>query len=115
MLKKGFDTLLKSRKRVIDIIAKRYHLMIKLLSQPLPGTDLDPNGGAFFVLLNINPKVKASDLNNDLLQNFQTGFIPLEDKKNGVNALRIAFSSIPVSQIHQAVESIKSSLQNLGL
>jgi len=115
MFKQGFDVVLESRKKVIDIIRERYNLMNKLLSEPMPGAKMDPNGGAFFILLNIDKKVKASDFNIHLLKNYQTGFIPLEDEKNGVNALRIAFSSIPVSKIPKAVENIKATLKDLGL
>ncbi|TFG19387.1 MAG: aminotransferase class I/II-fold pyridoxal phosphate-dependent enzyme [Promethearchaeota archaeon] len=115
MLKQGFDKVLESRKKVVDIIRERYTLMNTLLSEPMPGATMDPNGGAFFLLLNINKKVKASDFNIHLLKKYQTGFIPLEDEKNGVNALRIAFSSIPVSKIPKAVENIKATLKDFGL
>jgi len=115
MLIQGFDQLLESRKKVVDIICERYKLMNALLSEPIPGITMDPNGGAFFLLLNIDKKVKASALNEHLLQHYQTGFIPHEDEKNDVNALRIAFSSIPLSQIPKCVENIKSAAKDMGL
>ena len=89
--------------------------MNELLSEPISGVEMDPNGGAFFLLLNIDKKVKASDFNIHLLKNYQTGFIPLEDEERGLNALRIAFSSIPVSKIPKAVENIKFAAKDLGL
>jgi aspartate/methionine/tyrosine aminotransferase len=115
MFKTGFDEVLESRKKVVDLMGERFSLMNELLSKPMSGVYMDPNGGAFFLLLNIDKKVKASDFNIHLLKNYQTGFIPLEDEKRGLNALRIAFSSIPVSKIPKAVENIKSTIKDLGL
>jgi len=114
MFKKGFDVVLESRKKVVDLMGERYRMINKLLSEPMQGATMDPNGGAFFLLLNIDKKVKASDVNIHLLKHYQTGFIPLEDEKNRLNALRIAFSSIPVSKIPKAVENIKNTLRDLG-
>ncbi len=115
MLQQGFGTVMESRKKVVDIIKERFDLINRLLSESMKGARMDPNGGAFFILLNIDKKVKASDFNIHLLKNYKSGFIPLEDEKNGVNALRIAFSSIPVSKIPRAVENIKATLNDLGL
>ncbi|MBN2155761.1 MAG: aminotransferase class I/II-fold pyridoxal phosphate-dependent enzyme [Candidatus Lokiarchaeota archaeon] len=113
MLQQGFDKILESRQKVVKIIQERYELMRTLLSVPIPGITMDPSGGAFFLLLNLDRKVSAIKFNEHLLRRYQTGFIPIVDEKNGVNALRIAFSSIPVDQIAQCVENIKNAAKDL--
>jgi aspartate/methionine/tyrosine aminotransferase len=116
MFKGGIEKIIEERKKIIDIVGERYVLINTLLSEiKSDAISVDPNHGGFFLLINIDKKVKATDFNEHLLKKYKTGLIPIVKQDQNINCLRIAYSSIPKSQIPQLVENIKNTLIDLNL
>ncbi len=97
MFEVGIEKIIEEREKIIDIVRERYTLINKLLSEiKSDAISIDPNQGGFFLLINIDKKVKASDFNEHLLKKYKTGLIPIVKEDQNINCLRIAYSSIPI-------------------
>lgn len=116
MFEGGIEKIIEDRKKIIDIVGERYTLINKLLSEiKSDAITVDPNQGGFFLLINVDKKVKATDFNEHLLKKYKTGLIPIVKEDQNINCLRIAYSSVPKSQIPQLVENIKNTLIDFDL
>ena len=110
----GIGQILIERKRVQDLLQTRYEVMNEqIASIAIPGISIDPNGGGFFIFINIDPKiVKANVLADHLLKKYKVGIIPFEKPEENINGIRIAYCSINVDQIPEFVQRIKSAFQD---
>ncbi|MCP4764421.1 MAG: aminotransferase class I/II-fold pyridoxal phosphate-dependent enzyme, partial [archaeon] len=118
MFNDGIDKILKSREKIVSIVEERYTLINELLSdvdKKSQSLTVDPNSGGFFLLINIDKKVSATEFNEHLLKKYKTGLIPIVKEDLGINALRIAYSGIPKGQIPKLVENIKNALKDFNL
>ncbi|MBD3352689.1 MAG: aminotransferase class I/II-fold pyridoxal phosphate-dependent enzyme [Candidatus Lokiarchaeota archaeon] len=118
MFESGIEKIIESRKKIIEIVGERYKILndeLAKLSAENTAISVDPNSGGFFLLINLDPKVEATDFNEHLLKNYKTGLIPIVKPKDGINALRVAYSSIPKEQLPILVDNIKKSLSDLNL
>ncbi|MHA1821454.1 MAG: aminotransferase class I/II-fold pyridoxal phosphate-dependent enzyme [Promethearchaeota archaeon] len=124
MFQEGINKIVESRKSVLNILKDRYNLLNKLLMelQEKPELkdgqgnslfDIDPNAGGFFLLININPKIDATKLNEHLLEKYKVGFIPIVKKERGINSLRIAYCSVVKEKIPTLVERLGNALDDL--
>jgi aspartate/methionine/tyrosine aminotransferase len=100
----GLDQILLERKRVQDLLQIRYEVMNEQIkSICIPGISIDPNGGGFFIFINIDPEmVKANVLADHLLKKYKVGIIPIEKPEENIN----------VDQIPEFVQRIKSALHD---
>ena len=112
--KPGIDQILLERKRVQDLLQIRYEVINEqIVSITRPGISIDPNGGGFFIFINIDPKiVKANILADHLLKKYKVGIIPIENPEENINGIRIAYCSINVDQIPELVRRINSAFQD---
>lgn len=118
MFDQGIEKVLASRQKIIDIVQERYALINDLLGKVAEKTDalsVDPNAGGFFLLINLDEKVKATDFNEHLLKEYKTGLIPIVKPQENINALRVAYSSIPKEKIPKLVENIEKAVKDMGL
>jgi aspartate/methionine/tyrosine aminotransferase len=111
---KGMDKILNSRKYIIDLIKKRFEkINLKLKEIQNPDITIDPNAGGFFLFINLNPnKIKATEFADHLLKKYKVGIIPIENKEENVNGIRIAYCSIDINQISEIVNRIKLALKD---
>lgn len=107
----GFDQLLLERERVQDLLQKRYEIINEQIAKMnIPGISIDPNGGGFFIFINVDPRiVKANVLADHLLKKYRVGIIPIEKPEENINGIRIAYCSINVDQIPELIQRIKSA------
>lgn len=118
MFKQGIEKMMNSRQKVIGIVKERYDIINKLLAEvekEIPTISVDPNAGGFFCLVNLGNKVDASEVNELLLKKYKTGTIPIGDKNSDINALRVAYASIPKEKIPKFVENLKAALKDLKI
>ena len=110
LLLKNREELLKQRAASITLLSKRYKLINKLLTEvPLPHSQVDPNNGGFFLLINLKG-IKASDVADKLLRQEQVAVIPMEVPEAGVNAIRIAYCSVKEDDLPRLVNAIRNVL-----
>ena len=111
---RGIDQIMSERKKVQDLLQTRYDVLYdQILSIAIPGISIDPNGGGFFIFVNIDPKiVKANMLADHLLKKYKVGIIPIENPEENINGIRIAYCSINVDQIPEFIQRIKSAFQD---
>ncbi|MHA1729998.1 MAG: aminotransferase class I/II-fold pyridoxal phosphate-dependent enzyme, partial [Promethearchaeota archaeon] len=118
MFERGIDNVIKSRQKSIDVVKDRYDLINRLLSKIIEEHDaisIDPNQGGFFLFINLDTKINATDFNEHLLEKYKTGLIPIVKEHDAINGLRIAYSSVPKVQIPALVENIKNALYDFDL
>ena len=110
----NIDKILKKRDKVVDILQKRYELintLLKDLNEPI--VTVDPNAGGFFVFLNLDPSViLANEFADHLLKQYKIGVIPIQNLKENINGIRIAYSSINVSDIPEFIRLISLALKD---
>jgi len=106
--------LLEKRNRIVQVLKKRYELINGLLKDMNdPNVTIDPNSGGFFVFLNINPDlVFANDFADHLLKKYKVGIIPIQNLKENINGIRIAYSSIDVDAIPEFIKRISLALKD---
>ena len=111
---RGIDKFLLERKTVQDLLQTRYEVINNQIATiNIPGISIDPNGGGFFIFINIDPKiVKANVLADHLLKKYKVGIIPIEKPEENINGIRIAYCSINLDQIPEFVQRIKFAFQD---
>ncbi len=111
----NIDQVLKERKKTVDLLGERYHLIKEELAKLK--TDLlipDPFQGGFFCFLNIAPKagLKASDISDHLLKTYQVGTVPVEI--GSINGIRLAFCGVESADIPEMCQSLEKATLDLA-
>ena len=106
--------IINKRNKVVQVLQKRYELINRLLKDlNHPSASVDPNGGGFFVFLNLDPTlILANDFADHLLKKYKMGVIPMQNLKEKINGVRIAYSSIDVDAIPKFIEAIDLALKD---
>jgi aspartate/methionine/tyrosine aminotransferase len=113
ILNDGFDKLVSSRKKVIDILKERYDASLAALKKfNTPNVTLDPAGGGFFLFINVDG-IDAAKLADHLLVKHKVGTIPIKKEKSNINGIRVAFCSIPVENIEDCFKRIDAGVRDL--
>jgi aspartate/methionine/tyrosine aminotransferase len=107
----GIEQLSLERKKIQDLLQTRYETINKQMGLiNIPGISIDPNGGGFFIFVNIDPNiVKANIFADFLLKKYKVGIIPIEKPEENINGIRIAYCSINLDQIPEFIQRIKSA------
>jgi aspartate/methionine/tyrosine aminotransferase len=110
----GIKQIIESRNKVKMLLEKRCEEINKeLMKINSPDISIDPNSGGFFTFMNLNPdKIKASEFADYLLTQHKVGVIPMENPRENINGIRIAYSSINLDQIPEFIERIKKALSH---
>ncbi len=109
----GINKIIESRNKVNELLRKRYEKINDELSKlKNENISVDPNGGGFFLFINLNPKIKATEVADLLLKKYKVGIIPAEKPKENINGLRIAYCSIDVKKIPEFVQRINSAIND---
>jgi len=109
----GMDKIIESRNKVNELLKKRYELINSELSKlQNENISIDPNAGGFFLFLNLNPKIKATEVADHLLKKFKVGIIPDEKLNENINGLRIAYCSIDLNKIPELIKRIQLALED---
>ncbi len=111
---KGIEKFLSSRKKVNDLLKKRYEkINSELIKINNPDISIDPNSGGFFLFLNLNPnKIRANEFGDLLLRKYKVGIIPIEKPEEKINGIRIAYCSIDLNDIPKLVRRINLALDD---
>lgn len=114
MLKNGFDPILNSRKKIIQLMIDRYNAVEQaLLKYPNPKMTMDPAGGGYFVFFNIEG-IDATKLADHLLTKYKVGIIPASNPKEGINGLRFAFCSVVPAYIDECIKRIDLAIKDFS-
>jgi len=110
----GRKRIIESRDKVKILLEKRCKkINEELMKIKSLDISIDPNSGGFFIFLNLNPnKIKATEFADYLLTQHKVGVIPMENPRENINGIRIAYSSINLDQIPEFIERIKKALSN---
>ena len=111
---KGIEKFLSSRKKVNDLLKKRYEkINSELIKTNNHDISIDPNSGGFFLFLNLNPnKIRANEFGDHLLRKYKVGIIPIEKLDENINGIRIAYCSIDLNDIPELVRRINLALDD---
>jgi len=111
---KGIEKFLSSRKKVNDLLKKRYEkINSELIKINNPDISIDPNSGGFFLFLNLNPnKIRANEFGDHLLRKYKVGIIPIEKPEEKINGIRVAYCSIDLNDIPELVRRINLALDD---
>ncbi|UYP48076.1 Histidinol-phosphate aminotransferase [Candidatus Lokiarchaeum ossiferum] len=110
MMKDGFEGIVSSRKKVIDILDERYKGTVASFEKyNHTKMTMDPAGGGFFVFLNIEG-IPADKFADHLLVKYKVGTFPIVNPKEKINGIRVAFCSIPIDQIDDCFHKIQLAL-----
>jgi len=106
--------IIKKRNKVVQVLQKRYEVINALLDDLNdPSVSVDPNAGAFFVFLNLDPiLIPANTFADHLLKEYKVGVIPMQNLNENINGIRIAYSSIDVDAIPEFIKRIKLALKD---
>ena len=109
------DTVFAERKTVENVLAARCTRLKKSLASLDPKAAYpEPFNSGFFCLLNVLKGVDAEKLGDHLLKKYRVGVIPMKEHALGINAIRVAFCSVDVSQIDELVDSIGKGIADLA-
>jgi aspartate/methionine/tyrosine aminotransferase len=100
---------MENRQKVIDVLADRYRDFkerAKALERPEDGIYFDPYQGGFFAFLNLPELLPAEKVARRLLENKAVGVIPSQKPEIGVNGIRIAYCSMTIPEIDEALTRI---------
>jgi aspartate/methionine/tyrosine aminotransferase len=100
---------MENRQKVIDVLAARYRVFkeqAKKLERPEDGIYFDPYQGGFFAFLNLPELLPAEKIARRLLDNKGVGVIPTAHPEIGVNGIRIAYCSMTIPEIEEALARI---------
>lgn len=111
----GMEQIIRSRDNVKALLKKRFEIinqeLNKLKSQDI---SIDPNSGGFFLFMNLNrEKIKARNFADHLLKNYKVGVIPIENRNENINGIRIAYCSIHKDQIPEFINRIRKALKDM--
>ncbi len=113
LLKDGFEKIIESRKKVIDILAKRFNAVVDVYKKyNIPKINMDPVGGGFFVFLNIDG-VEADKFADHLLVKYKVGTVPIVKPKENINGIRFAYCSVPDDKIDFCFANIAKAAEDL--
>ncbi|QEE16083.2 aminotransferase class I/II-fold pyridoxal phosphate-dependent enzyme [Promethearchaeum syntrophicum] len=114
ILRGGFEKMEESRKKIYEILKKRYFASINAFNKyKTEGITMDPAGGGFFVFLNID-KIPATNFADHLLKEYKVGTFPIMSEKEEINGIRVAFCSIPLEKIEETFKRINLTLSDLS-
>jgi len=110
----GFEKILKSREKINKLLKLRYETINSELKKiNNPNISIDPNSGGFFVFVNLDSnKLKAKEFADYLLKEYKVGIIPIEQKDENINGIRIAYCSIDINKIPELVNRINLALND---
>jgi len=112
---KGVDRLMAERQKTINLLSQRYKTMRDELAK-LENDILrpDPYQGGFFCFINLVPKsgLRATDVCDHLLKQYQVGTVPIE--AGDINGIRIAFCSVEKEDIPELCQSLDKSVKDLS-
>ncbi|MFW9947620.1 MAG: aminotransferase class I/II-fold pyridoxal phosphate-dependent enzyme [Candidatus Odinarchaeota archaeon] len=113
---KGMDRIIKIRSSIQEILKLRFEKINSELKKiKNPNISVDPNGGGFFVFLNLNPnKIKATTFADHMLKKYKVGVIPIENINENINGIRIAYCSIDINQIPEIINRINLALNDFN-
>jgi len=105
---------IKKRDKIVQVLKKRYEVINALLKDLNdPNVTVDPNAGGFFIFLNLNPNlILANDFADHLLRQYKVGVIPIQNLKENINGIRIAYSSININAIPEFIKRITLALKD---
>ncbi len=107
------NKFLQERERIVKAIGKRANAFKeKLEKNPCPEIIPDPFNSGFFAFLNIKG-VPAETLADHLLKKYKIGVIPVENKKEGINGIRVTFSSVIIEDMPGLVAGINNAVADL--
>jgi len=111
---KGMDKIIEERRDIQNLLKQRFEKFNAELNKiHNPDISIDPNSGGYFIFVNLNPnKFKATEFADYLLKKYKVGIIPIENDEENINGIRIAYSSIDISQIPEMVDHIKLALRD---
>jgi aspartate/methionine/tyrosine aminotransferase len=108
------QSVIKSRDKVKELLKKRYEIInseIRNINDDR--ISLDPNGGGFFVFLNLDPNsISAPVFADHLLKKYRIGVIPIQNEEEQINGIRIAYCSIDTTQIQEFIKRITEGLKD---
>ncbi|MEJ2250643.1 MAG: aminotransferase class I/II-fold pyridoxal phosphate-dependent enzyme [Candidatus Lokiarchaeota archaeon] len=112
--KSGIESIIKSRDKVKELLKERFEIIISEINKiENKIISLDPNGGGFFVFLNLDPNViSATTFADHLLRKYKVGVIPVQNEEEQINGIRIAYCSIDSSQIPEVIKRINQALKD---
>ncbi len=114
MMKGGFDSIVHSRQKVIDILDARFKRTVASFNKYNSSKmTMDPAGGGFFVFLNIDG-IPADKFADHLLVKYKVGTFPVVIPREIINGIRVAFWSIPIEQIDECFHKIKLVLNDMA-
>ena len=108
------DQVMAERQKTISLLAERYHLMKQELAKVK--TEIlqpDPFQGGFFCFINLAPEagLKATEVCDHLLKQYQVGAVPLE--REGINGIRLAFCGVESDDIPELCQSLEKAVNDL--
>lgn len=108
------DAVVAERKKAIDVLTRRYQMLQEALSKiSLAHIEVDPFQGGFFCFINLRPEsgLKASEVCDHLLKQYQVGTVPLES--GDINGIRVAFCSVEEEDLPTLCESLEKAVSDL--
>lgn len=109
--KRGMDHVITIREKVRQMLDKRCELINEELGKiESDKISVDPNSGGFFLFVNLDPSIKATDFADHLMKQYKVGVIPIAKPDIGINGIRIAYCSIDIQKIPEFIKRIKDAL-----
>ncbi len=107
------DKFIKERNRVVSSVGERAIAFKKELEKNIcPEITPDPFNSGFFAFLNIK-NISADKVADFLLRKHRIGVIPIENKNENINGIRITFSSVSKEDIPKLVVGINETVDKL--
>ena len=112
----NIQKVLENRKNVLEVLRIRFEKINELLKNfNDPRVSVDPNAGGFFVFLNLDPQsIPANDFADYLLKHYKVGVIPVQNQKEKINGIRIAYCSIDINLIPEFIKRITLALKDFN-
>ncbi|TXT57986.1 MAG: putative N-acetyl-LL-diaminopimelate aminotransferase [Promethearchaeota archaeon] len=108
-----FEEIVRNRNNTVSLLKSRFEkINFELAKIRNDLFSIDPNGGGFFLFINLDPtKIKATEFADLLLSKYKVGVIPFENPQENVNGIRIAYCSVDIQDISELIKRINSAFQ----
>lgn len=107
------ECFLEERNRIVSAIRERaLAFKIELEKNTCPEITPDPFNSGFFAFLNIK-NIPANKVADFLLKKYKIGVIPIENKNDNINGIRVTFSSVFKDDIPKLVAGIYKTVDEL--
>lgn len=108
------DRVREERGRIASVLSDRCNKLKKGLGSMDPSAAYaDPFNAGFFCLLNVKG-ADADALAAHILEKHRVGTVPIKDEALGINALRLAFCSVDISQIDELVARVAKGIADMA-